>query len=267
MCSVPPSAATRSARPSRPDPRLGVAPPSTRGADFRASIAGAPTTDRPAAAELLRTWAAANLTPYGSAVTHDHPHGVIAHLGGHDITATEVSCARGQRPDIHLSLAHVPRSTWAVTHDAMTGPTIGVLRQMENHAADVPQLAPRVRHERAAAEEVAAEGRAALQRPFKYTADLATAREKVREINTIVAGRRADTQLSATLDGSQPPPALTERISALHDAADDLTTSITTNPTATIPVHGLAARIGGPRFWRPLNMGRCWSDCPGVSDL
>jgi len=186
---------------------------STRGADFRASIAGAPTIDRSDAADLLRTWAAANLTPYGSAVTHDHPHGVIAHLGGHDITATEVPCARGQRPDVHLSLAYVPRSTWVVTRDAMTGPTIGVLRQMENHAADVPQLAPRVRHERAAAEEVAAEGRAVLQRPFKYAAELATAREKVREINTIVAGRRADTQQSASVDGSQPAPAFTERIS------------------------------------------------------
>ena len=72
---------------------------------------------------------------------------------------------------------------------------------------------PRVRHERAAAEEVATEGRAALQRPFKYAAELATAREKVREINTIVAGRRADTQQSASVDGSQPAPAFTERIS------------------------------------------------------
>jgi hypothetical protein len=119
----------------------------------------------------------------------------------------------------------------------------------------------------AAAEEVAAEGRAALQRPFKYAAELATAREKAREINTIVAGRRGDTHVSAPADGSQPAPVLTDRISALHDAADDLTTSITKSPTATIPVDGLAARIGGPRFWRPLNMGRCWSDCPGVSDL
>jgi hypothetical protein len=44
----------------------------------------------------------------------------------------------------------------------------------------------------------------ALRRPFKYAAALATAREKVLEINTIVAGRRAVTQVSAVEDGSQP---------------------------------------------------------------
>ena len=61
----------------------------------------------------------------------------------------------------------------------------------------------------------------------------------------IIAGRRA-AQVRASVDGSQPSPALTERISALHDAANDLTASMTTNHSAAIPVHGLAhSRVQG----------------------
>jgi len=185
------------------------------------------------AADLLRDWATTNLTPPGATITREHPHGVITHLGGHDITATELPTARGLRPDVRLCLADVPRSQWQVASTALVEMGSGVLRQMENHAAAVPDLAPRVRRERAAAEQDAADARAVLHRPFKYAADLATARARVADINTGIAARR-HSHLPAAPGDDPPPSPLSGRITALSTAVQDVTAA---NGTIATPGH------------------------------
>jgi hypothetical protein len=163
---------------------------STRGDDFRAVVNGTPTTDRTRAAGLLADWATSSLAAAGAVVTREHPHGVIAHLGGHAITATELPHARGQRPDVLFGLKDVPRTGWQVATAALTEMSSGVLRQMENHTAAVPDLPPRVRQERATAEQDAADARSVLDRPFKYAADLTAARARVADITTTITARQ-----------------------------------------------------------------------------
>ncbi|HEY5116330.1 MAG TPA: hypothetical protein VIJ00_12470, partial [Nakamurella sp.] len=229
---------------------------STRGTDFHAVVAGTSTADRTDAADLLRDWATTNLAPAGATITREHPHGVITHLGGHDITATELPTARGLRPDVRLCLADVPRSQWQVASTALVEMSSGVLRQMENHAAAVPDLAPRVRRERAAAEQDAADARAVLHRPFKYAADLATARARVADINTGIAARR-HSHLPAAPGDDPPPSPLSGRITALSTAVQDVTAANGTiatpghQATPTLPKHHGHDQSRGPTPAQP----------------
>jgi hypothetical protein len=115
---------------------------STRGTDFHAVVAGTSTADRTDAADLLRDWATTTLAPPGATITREHPHGVITHLGGHDITATELPTARGLRPDVRLCLADVPRSQWQVASTALVKMSSGALRRWKTTPPQSPTWRP-----------------------------------------------------------------------------------------------------------------------------
>ncbi|RIJ78008.1 helicase [Nakamurella silvestris] len=126
-------------------------------------------------------------------------YGVIAQVGGHQVMATQVAVPRAY-PDIRFELVDVPRSTWHVTTELLSS-SIGLVRQIENRVAGLPDTLAKVQDERTAAIREGEQARLAMGKPFRGADELAQARER---LSAVVAEMEAKSKPPAQVD---PDPA------------------------------------------------------------
>ena len=155
---------------------------STAGDSFRAAIGGATYTDRPQAADRLRQYLLHGIRN-ATAPMQPSALGVVAELGGHAVTA-ELSARRYGHPlTLALALNCVPRTSSVIETDILYNDDIGLIRQLENKVAALPEATAAVQTEISRAQAAIAEARQQQDKPFKHTQALSEARRRVDTIN------------------------------------------------------------------------------------
>ena len=160
----------------------------TTGDAFTATLPdGVGTTSRTEAGEHLHAWITSKSTTIISAGRStsfdDVPLGAAAQLGGHTITAAAVprTLTRDGHPTVRFAVDGAPRTSWTVQlADIQPGP--GLVRQFENHVADLPKVLAAVEDEIPRHERTIEHATAAMDRPFKHADALTTARARLDEI-------------------------------------------------------------------------------------
>jgi N12 class adenine-specific DNA methylase len=160
----------------------------TAGDAFSVTLPGGDrTTSRTEAGEQLHAWITSKSTTIISAGRStsfdDVPLGTAAQLGGHSITAAAVprTLTREGYPTVRFAVDGAPRTSWTVLlDDVQPGP--GLVRQFENHVADLPKVLADVEAEIPRHQRTIDQATEALDRPFKHADALTTARARLDEI-------------------------------------------------------------------------------------
>ncbi len=186
----------------------------TAGDAFTVTITGQATHSRPDAAQLLRQWVDRNTS---HRVYTEQDHGVIAHLGGVDVTATERPGVAGNGPDLVFRVADTPRAQVAIPRDdVLTAGGHGPITRLENLVRGLPRLAADTAAERAAAEHARAQASQALDKPFPHAEDLASAQRRVTDLDDRLHAQ-ATPAAPAASDPPQPVSPAAEQAQRVRD--------------------------------------------------
>ncbi len=201
----------------------------TTGDKFTAAIAGHTYRSRTDTAEALRDQILNQSTPYAMS---DRPLPVNVEMAGERFTVTQRRGPGGFGGEYQFAIDAAPRTDWIVEGSALTD-GIGIVRQIENRAARLPDTLTRLRADRAHAADQHAQAVAELDKPFKHAAELAGARIEQQRIDRLIAEKAARQQEQPSQDapGAAMPQVAQPEPDNTHTAPDS-TVSAPKSPTA-----------------------------------
>jgi hypothetical protein len=191
----------------------------TRGDLFRMTVDGRAVSARTDAALLLS--GRLQQLPYGQRVP-------IGELAGLPVDA-EIAAGTNGRPIVQLTLHGLPAAPATLELAQLADSGLSLVRQLEHRAHTLPELADRLQAHRDAALREHATAREQLARPFKYTDELAAARDRQQKIHHQITTRHAQNEQPELT----PTTAAADPVLATHAAA--FPTAPTAWPPAAMP--------------------------------
>ncbi|MGM0386704.1 MAG: hypothetical protein ACQERF_12100, partial [Actinomycetota bacterium] len=187
---------------------------STKGDAFRAVITGQTVATRADAAEVLRAWGRTHQVRIGSwrSPSQDLPLGHFASIGGLEVEATISPRPAWDTPsDVMLRLEDVPGMPPMVVSlgDLLGGESCrGLVTRLEHYVASVEKQIARLETQRGELEVERGDAELRLGEPFKHTAALHAAQERLRSVDARMARAATEKNPAAettTRDGESVP--------------------------------------------------------------
>jgi hypothetical protein len=173
---------------------------STRGEQFRMTIAGQSTDERVQAGELLIDYL--RRLPRGQACP-------VGELGGHQLSGQARQHDGTGEPELMVWLTGIPRQdpAHASLEHARSNP-LSLIRQLEHRVEDLSALADRLAEDRERALADDRQAREALAQPFKHAAELADAKAIVTAVkHQMRQAEPRSAEQHQTEAGAEPEPA------------------------------------------------------------
>ncbi|MBN9605465.1 MAG: hypothetical protein J0G30_02505 [Actinomycetales bacterium] len=190
---------------------------------FRITIGRGQYTSRTDAATAIAQWARGRSLQYARPLRDDRGHGPLGQISGFPIIART-------RTDLgkillELNLEGVPGSAAVSPIEKVLDDALGLIRQLEHRAANIPDLIARTRERITSAEESRADAERNLGSPFKHRDALDTARAELARVDAALADLAPDntstTQTSSPM-GAAPvtQPAAPDYSTPTHSSPD-----------------------------------------------
>ncbi|OJX65524.1 MAG: helicase [Micrococcales bacterium 73-13] len=163
---------------------------------FRITIGTAHYTSRTDAAAAISQWARSRSLQYARPMRDDRSHGTLGQISGFPIVA-RTRTDLGQIL-LDLNLEGVPGSIATSPMDKVLDEPIGLIRQLEHRAANIPDLIARTAARITETSQSRADAERNLGAPFKHRAALEAARAELA---------RVEAELAALAKDDAPAPA------------------------------------------------------------
>lgn len=208
----------------------------TSGESFAMKVGDRHFQTRAEAGNSIAEWAAQKGVRYLNDYSAHHL-GALGEVAGFVIEA-RVEAMHG----VVLSLRDVPRSAITLPRQTFLEGGIGLVRQLENRAAEIPRTIAQVTQIRADSEQAIVEADERLRLPFKHAGELASALRRSVEV---------DEALAQLLASQQAETSVVEPADSPTEAAALARVGFATDPSAAPSAHRLSGTSTTPSSEAP----------------